>query len=98
MCNAEAASVEAAAQQWAGQVEFVGVAWTGNDDSFQRFIDKYSLSFPQISDDPGTVFARFGVPSQPALVVVDPNGDTQVLLGAMDDADLQAALAQAAAI
>ena len=97
MCNAEAASVEAAAQQWVGQVDFVGVAWTGDDASFQKFIDKHSLSFPQISDDPGTVFGRFGVPAQPALVVVDPNGDTQVLLGAMNDEDLQAALAQAAA-
>ena len=95
MCNAEAASVEAAAQQWAGKVDFVGVAWTGSDSSFQGFIDKYSLSFPQISDDPGTVFARFGVPGQPALVVVDPSGGTKVLLGALDDADLQAALTQA---
>ncbi len=55
------------------------------------------MSFPQISDDPGTVFARFGVPAQPALVVVKPNGDAQVLLGAVDDANLQSVLAQAAA-
>ncbi|MEO7398880.1 MAG: redoxin domain-containing protein [Ilumatobacteraceae bacterium] len=96
MCNAEAASVEAAAQHWAGRVDFVGVAWTGDDASFQGFIDKHSLSFPQISDDPGTVFARFGVPTQPALVVVNPNGDAQVLLGAVDDAKLQSVLAQAA--
>ena len=65
--------------------------------SFQGFIDKYSLSFPQISDDPGIVFARFGVPSQPALVVVKPNGDSQVLLGAVADTKLQTVLAQAAA-
>ena len=97
MCNAEAASVEAAAQQWAGQVDFVGVAWTGDDRSFQKFVDKYSLSFPQISDDPGTVFERFGVLAQPALVVVAPNGDTQVMLGALDDAKLETVLAQAAA-
>lgn len=65
--------------------------------SFQGFIDKYSLSFPQISDDPGIVFARFGVPSQPALVVVKPNGDARVLLGAVEDSNLQRVLAQAAA-
>lgn len=75
----------------------MGVAWTGDDDSFQKFIDKYSLSFPQISDDPGDVFARFGVPAQPALVVVDPSGDSNVLFGALDDADLQAALTKASA-
>ena len=54
------------------------------------------MSFPQISDDPGTVFARFGVPAQPAVVVVKPNGDTRVLLGAVDDATLQTVLADAA--
>ena len=73
------------------------MAWTGDDASFQGFIDKYSLSFPQISDDPGTVFARFGVPAQPALVVVDASGHTQVLLGAVDDETRQSVLARAAA-
>lgn len=95
MCNAEAASVEAAAKQWADKVDFVGVAWTGDDTSFQGFIDKYSLSFPQISDDPGTVFAHFGVPAQPALVVVNPKGESQTFLGAVDDASLQAVLTDA---
>ena len=75
----------------------MGVAWTGNNASFQGFIDKHSLSFPQISDDPGNVFARFGVPAQPALVVVKPNGEAKVLLGALDDSNLHTVLAQAAA-
>ena len=75
----------------------MGVAWTGDDAAFQGFIDKYSLSFPQISDDPGTVFARFGVPAQPAWVVVNANGEAKVLLGAVDDKNLQSVLAQAAA-
>ena len=73
------------------------MAWTGDDASFQGFIDKYSLSFPQISDDPGTVFARFGVPAQPALVVVNANGESKVLLGAVDEENLQSVLARAAA-
>ena len=73
------------------------MAWTGDDASFQGFVDKYSLSFPQISDDPGTVFARFGVPAQPALVVVKRNGDAQIMLGAVDGKNLQTVLAQAAA-
>ena len=55
------------------------------------------MSFPQISDNPGTVFTRFGVPAQPALVVVNANGDAQLLLGAIDDENLQSVLARAAA-
>ncbi len=65
-------------------MQFVGVAWTGSDDDFQRFIDKYSLSFPNISDDPGEVFAHFGVISQPALVIVDSTGATQEISGAVE--------------
>lgn len=86
MCNREAASVEAAHKRWADKVEFVGVAWTGDDTSFQGFIDKYSLTFPQISDDPGTVFGRFGVTGQPALVIIDAEGNAQIQLGAVDPA------------
>ena len=71
--------------RWAGKVTFVGVAWTGDDESFQGFIDKYSLTFPQVSDDDGVVFSRFGVPSQPALVIIDTSGEVQQLFGAVDD-------------
>ena len=76
-------------------MDFVGVAWTGDDESFQGFIDKHGLTFPQISDDPGEVFARFGVPGQPALVVVDPDGAANVVLGAVDEATLDEMLADA---
>ena len=63
---------------------FVGVAWTGSDDSFQGFIDKHGLTFPQISDDPGEVFNRFGISYQPALVVVKTDGSTELVAGAVD--------------
>lgn len=62
----------------------MGVAWYGDDESFQGFIGKHGLTFPQVSDDPGEVFARFGVPSQPALVVVRPDGSVEQYLGAVD--------------
>jgi peroxiredoxin len=57
------------------------VAWTGSDDSFQGFIDKHGLTFPQISDDPGDVFNRFGVAYQPALVIVKTDGSTELVAG-----------------
>jgi peroxiredoxin len=85
VCNAEAPSVEEAAQKYGDTVQFVGVAWTGSDDDFQEFTDRYSLSFPQLSDDPGDIFARFGVPSQPAWVFVDSSGETQQLLNAAEE-------------
>jgi peroxiredoxin len=92
VCNREAPSVEAAQQRWADKVQFVGVAWTGDDKSFQGFIDKYSLSFPQISDDAGDVFARFNVPAQPAMAIIDSTGKVQTALGAVEQSVLDQAL------
>jgi len=71
------------------------VAWVGDDESFQEFVDRHGLSFPQISDDAGDVFERFGVPSQPALVVVEPDGTIQQLFGAIDDGLLDRVLTTA---
>ena len=68
-------------------MQFVGVAWFGDDAAFQGFIDRHGLTFPQVSDDPGDVFARFEVPGQPALVIIAPDGSVQQILGAVD-ADL----------
>lgn len=88
ICNREAPSVEAASIRWAGQVQFVGVAWTGTDEAFQGFIDEHALTFPQISDDAAEVFDRFEVPAQPALVLVAADGTVERLLGAVDDTAL----------
>jgi peroxiredoxin len=72
------------------------VAWTGDDESFQGFADRHGLTFPQISDDPGDVFARFDVPSQPALVIVGADGEVQQLFGAVDEALLDSILTDVA--
>ena len=96
MCNREAASVEAASARWAGSIEFVGVAWTGDDEAFQGFIDQYSLTFPTISDDPGDVYLRFEVPAQPAFVIVSADGTTQTLFGAVDESTLDSILSDIA--
>jgi peroxiredoxin len=77
------------------QANFVGVAWTGSDDAFQGFIDKHGLTFPQISDDPGDVYDRFGVAYQPALVIVDTDGSTEVVAGAVDEALLEQIISEA---
>ncbi|CAN5584017.1 hypothetical protein BH10ACT2_BH10ACT2_15490 [soil metagenome] len=79
-------------------MDFIGVAWTGSEKSFQGFINKYSLSFPTISDDPGNIFARFGVPAQPALVVINANGDAQLFLGSVEGDELRSVLTDATAV
>ena len=70
----------------------MGVAWFGTDADFQGFIDTYSLTFPTISDDPGDVFSHFEVPAQPALAIVDADGNVRVELGAVESDALDALL------
>lgn len=82
-------------QRWNGKATFVGVAWSGNEAEFQTFIDEHGLTFPQISDPSGEVFARFSVSSQPAFAVVDPSGNVSQLFGAADPATLDSVIQQA---
>jgi peroxiredoxin len=72
------------------------VAWTGSDDDFQGFIDRHGLTFPQLSDDPGEVYSRFGVAYQPALAVVRTDGSVETVAGAIDGPLLQQIVAEAA--
>lgn len=65
-------------------MQFVGIAWTGSDDSFQGFIDKHGLHFPHVSDDRGDVYARFEIPVQPAFVLIEADGTVQQIHGAVD--------------
>jgi peroxiredoxin len=40
-----------------------GVAWNGSEQSMQEFVDKHQLTFPNIKDNDGLVFAQFDVES-----------------------------------
>jgi len=93
----EAPSVEAARKRLDGTAHFIGVAWYGDEDSFSAFARKYGFTFPQISDDDGVVFERFGVASQPATAVVRTDGSVVLLTGLFDEAEVTAALQPAGA-
>jgi len=71
------------------------VAWTGDDDSFQDFIDRHGVTFPNISDGPGEVFNRFGISYQPALVIVGTDGSIETVAGAVDDSLLEQIITEA---
>ena len=63
--------------------------------AFESFVDRYDLSFPQISDDAADVFTRFGVASQPAIAIIRPDGEVQTVLGAADEAFLDSLIEDA---
>lgn len=59
---------------------------------FQVFVDRHGLTFPQISDDQGDVYIRFNIPAQPALALIDSQGEVQTMLGAIEADKLESAL------
>jgi peroxiredoxin len=81
-------------KQFDGKVQIIGVAWNGTEQSMQEFIDKHQITFPNIKDNDGVIFAQFKVPYQPAWVFVQQNGTSQTSIGAMDEVALSAALTQ----
>ena len=72
-CNAEAPSVSqvAAANP---DVTFVGVAARSDVAQMQGFVDKYRLNFANVNDTNGSIWARYGVPWQPAYVFYRADG------------------------
>ena len=70
----------------------IGVAWNGSDKSMQEFITKHQLTFPNVKDNDGVIFAQFEVPYQPAWVFIQQDGIFETNLGAMDEVTLIAML------
>jgi len=72
-CNQEAAGVSqvAAANP---KVTFVGVAARSDIAAMQNFVSKYNLNFTNLNDADGSIWAKFGVPWQPAYVFLRPDG------------------------
>ncbi|MCV7386310.1 protein disulfide oxidoreductase [Mycolicibacter longobardus] len=72
-CNAEAPSVSQVAAANPG-VTFVGVAARSDPAALRNFVAKYHLNFTHLNDTDGAIWARFGVPWQPAYVFERADG------------------------
>ena len=72
-CNQEAPTVSrvAAANP---DVTFVGVAARSDVAAMQAFASRYNLGFTNLNDADGSLWARFGVPWQPAYLFVKADG------------------------
>ncbi|NDG66157.1 MAG: hypothetical protein EBY23_04405 [Actinobacteria bacterium] len=77
-----------ASTQLAGKVRIIGVAWNGSEQSMQEFVSKHQLTFANIKDNDGLVFAQFDVAYQPAWVFIQQDGTSETNLGAMDEVTL----------
>jgi hypothetical protein len=81
----EAPSVEAAWKSAPENTSIVGVGWSGDLAIYQDFINEGGLTFPQIDDTVGSVYERFGIPYQPAAVLITPAGEVTTIRDAIDE-------------
>jgi hypothetical protein len=65
------------------------MAGLGDADDMQAFVDEFSLRFPQAVSGDGSLWARFGVPYQPAWAFVDDDGRVRVIQGVIPPEDLR---------
>jgi thiol-disulfide isomerase/thioredoxin len=72
-CNAEAPGVGRVAAANPG-VTFVGIAAHSDVGSMQSFVSKYNLNFTNLNDADGSIWARYGVPWQPAYMFYRADG------------------------
>ncbi len=54
----------------------------------QDFVNENGITFTNINDGPGEIFARFNVPYQPAWVFIAKDGTVTTRIGVISDSEL----------
>ena len=96
-CRGVADDVAAVRRDHADRVNLVGVAGLGSGaDAMRRFVRDTGIgAFPNVADDEGALWRRFGVTSQEWYVLLDSTG-TVVHSGALSQAELRRRVAELA--
>ncbi|MEI8322352.1 MAG: hypothetical protein WCG49_04480 [Actinomycetes bacterium] len=88
----EAPSVEEVSKKWAGKVNIVGVAWNGTQGEIDEFISRHGLTFPNVRDGDGEIFASFSVASQPAWVFQNKSGQRDLQAQVLSEEEMNSRL------
>jgi thiol-disulfide isomerase/thioredoxin len=90
ICKNESANLVAAAEQYKGKVNFVGIGALGNQAEMVDFVSHTGTSiFTNLYDGDGKLWNRFGVVIQPTLVFIDAKGKISAKVGPSDEEFLQ---------
>ncbi|GAA3760130.1 redoxin domain-containing protein [Salinactinospora qingdaonensis] len=89
ICRGEADSVSAAAQRYAGEVEFIGVAGRGEVDAMKGFVSDTGVDeMRHLVDSDGSIWSGFEVTSQPAFAFLRSDGSFTTVGGSLSDSEL----------
>ena len=84
ICRGEAPDVAEAAERYADEVTFVGVAGLGPLADMQAFVEETSTgSFTHLADLDGAIWEEYGVLTQPAFAFIDEHGDVRAVTGGL---------------
>jgi thiol-disulfide isomerase/thioredoxin len=83
-CRAESPNVVAAAAEFDGSVQVIGVAGRGEIPDMDRFVtDTGTGGFDHIVDRDGSLWSQYNVVSQPAFAFISASGDVEVFVGTL---------------
>jgi peroxiredoxin len=74
ICQAEQPELSKVAKQFAGRVGFVGVSNHDTVAAGRAYARRFTISYPLANDASGRTWARWRVPYQPVIVLVDKQG------------------------
>lgn len=84
ICRAEAPEVAEIAEQYASQVNLIGVPGRGELDAMTSFVDDTGTgAITHVADLNGDIWSAFGVYGQPAFAFIDDDGTVEVFIGGL---------------
>lgn len=98
VCAREAPLIAELADQYAGQVTFIGVAGlSGDADAMHRFVDDGGVDdITHLDDRDGAVYAHFGVTQQYDIGFVAADGTVDIQTGPLSEDEITAEVARLA--
>lgn len=74
-CEAEAEYLEAAYERYGDEVEFLGVNIKDARSDALAFVERFSVSYPQVRDETLEWYDAFGLTGQPETFLIDGEGE-----------------------
>lgn len=96
-CNAEAPLIADALDELPAGVQVIGVPGRSGQDGMERFVRDHGLEdMVQVVDADGSLWANFSVASQPAIAIIDAEGNVRTVPGASGKSGVLSAAADIA--
>lgn len=74
-CEDEAPEFRRAADEFGGDVHFLGVTMLDGNEAAQRFVARYEIPYDSVRDTRGVVAKRYGVTGVPETAFIDADGN-----------------------